>query len=138
MAVAVKNTCDSHRWTTLVEELQGVADMFVGKFRLPLNPLLLVKSVNIEVQAWILVRVFCCCCCCFYCCYCFNIVKLEILVVNIDSYPELLLLDLNLDLSYFSCCLCNSFVSMQSCSFFNSNTVPLRSCPLPMLILYQC
>ena len=49
VAVAVKNTRDSHRQTTLVQELQGVADKFHGKFRLPLNPALLVKSIDIEV-----------------------------------------------------------------------------------------
>jgi len=50
VAMAVKNTRDSHRQTTLVEELKGVADKFVGKFRLPLSPSLLVKSIDIEVQ----------------------------------------------------------------------------------------
>ena len=50
VAMAVKNMRDSHRQTTLVEELKGVADKFVGKFRLPLDPSLLVKSIDIEVQ----------------------------------------------------------------------------------------
>ncbi len=49
VAMAVKNMRDSHRQTTLVEELQAVADKFVGKFRLPLSPSLLVKSIDIEV-----------------------------------------------------------------------------------------
>ena len=49
VAVAVKNTRDSHRQTSLVQELQGVADKFRGKFCLALNPALLVKSIDIEV-----------------------------------------------------------------------------------------
>ena len=49
VATAVKGSRDSHRQTTLVQELQAVADKFIGQFRLPLNPSLLVKGIDIEV-----------------------------------------------------------------------------------------
>ena len=56
VATAVKSSRDSHRQTTLVQELKGVADKFIGKFRLPLNPALLVKGIDIEVQSSLLLK----------------------------------------------------------------------------------
>ena len=49
IAKSVKSTRDSHRQTTLVEELKHVADLFVGTFRLPLDPALLARGIDLEV-----------------------------------------------------------------------------------------
>ena len=56
VATAVKNARDSHRQTTLVQELKMVVDKFIGEFRLPLNPSLLVKDIDIEVNNVLLVK----------------------------------------------------------------------------------
>ena len=50
VAAAVKVTRDAHRQTVLVQELQRVGEMFVGDFRLPLSPSLLVRGLDIEVR----------------------------------------------------------------------------------------
>ena len=50
VANAVKVSRDAHRQTTLVEELNRVAEKFIAQFRLPLNPSLLVKGMDIEVR----------------------------------------------------------------------------------------
>ena len=49
VAAVVKATRDAHRQTVLVQELQRVGERFVGEFRLPLSPSLLVKGLDIEV-----------------------------------------------------------------------------------------
>ena len=48
VASAVKQARDAHRQTTLITELRGVADKFVGTFRLPLDPALLVRGVDVD------------------------------------------------------------------------------------------
>ena len=58
VATAVKNMRDSHRQTTLIEELKKVADKFVGQFRLPLNPALLVKGIDIEVSKHVILHIY--------------------------------------------------------------------------------
>lgn len=50
VAVAVKSSRDAHRQTTLVQELNRVANKFIGQFRLPLNPSLLVRGIDIDVR----------------------------------------------------------------------------------------
>ena len=49
VANAVKSARDTHRQTTLIHELRGLSEKFFGKFRLPLDPALLVKGIDIEV-----------------------------------------------------------------------------------------
>ena len=51
VANTVKTSRDSHRQTTLVQTLKAVADKFVGQFRLPLNPSLLAKGIDIDVSS---------------------------------------------------------------------------------------
>ena len=50
VAGVVKATRDAHRQTILVQELQRVEERFVGEFRLPLSPSLLVRGLDIEVS----------------------------------------------------------------------------------------
>ena len=50
VAGSVKASRDSHRQTTLVQELRRVGGKFVGQFRLPLDPALLVSGIDIEVR----------------------------------------------------------------------------------------
>lgn len=50
VAGVVKATRDAHRQTVLVQELQRVEERFVGEFRLPLSPSLLVRGLDIEVS----------------------------------------------------------------------------------------
>jgi hypothetical protein len=52
VATAVKTSRDAHRQTTLVQELKKVVDKFIGQFRLPLNPSLLVKGIDVEVSPY--------------------------------------------------------------------------------------
>ena len=49
VANAVKSAREAHRQTTLIHELQRLSDKFVSKFRLPLDPALFVKGIDIEV-----------------------------------------------------------------------------------------
>ncbi len=49
IATDVKATRDAHRQTALVQRLKRLSDMFVGCFRLPLDPSLQVWGVDIEV-----------------------------------------------------------------------------------------
>lgn len=49
VANAVKSARDTHRQTTLIHELRRLSGKFVSEFRLPLDPALLVKDIDIEV-----------------------------------------------------------------------------------------
>ena len=79
LAGSVKSARETHRQTTLICELQRLSDKFVGTFRLPLDPALLVTGIDIEVM-------------CYY------------TLKQGNTY----------------------LLNLQACSFFNSNTVPLK------------
>ena len=49
VAMAVKASRDAQRQTTLVQELRQLNRQLVGHFRLPLNPAIRVKGIDIEV-----------------------------------------------------------------------------------------
>lgn len=80
VANAVKSVREAHRQTTLIHELQRLLNKFVSTFRLPLDPALLVKGIDVKVRC---------------------------------QYP------VNIAAHFYS-------TMFQACSFFNSNTVPLK------------
>ena len=49
VANAVKSAREAHRQTTLIHELQRLSNKFISTFRLPLDPALLVKGIDVKV-----------------------------------------------------------------------------------------